>query len=382
MTDHIFLLQQNEELITLQAQPYDVEARLQDLLARYPNLLPIGQTAEDGDSLAPALLLITREASIPNDAQVEQFALDHLFLDRDGVPTLVEVKRASDTRARREVVAQMLDYASHFVVHWTADRIRTTFEQTCNQTANDPETRLMDFLDGIDKVDTFWQTVSNNLSAGHIRLVFVADRVPSELRRIVEFLNNQMNPAEVVAVEVPQFVGVGGVSTFVPRVVGQTEAARERKRTASAPARQWNEQQFMATLESDDRVRWLPVAQRLLEWARVNEMEISWGRGSANGSFVPRITVNGVSYVCFVVYTSGHVEISFQHMLGKPPFDDLAKRQELMDRLNRIPGAELPQERINSRPSIPAQALIDEDALCQFLAVWDWYFEKVRQANA
>jgi hypothetical protein len=34
-------------------------------------------------------------------------------VDEAGVPTLVEVKRSSDTRARREVVARMLDYAAN-----------------------------------------------------------------------------------------------------------------------------------------------------------------------------------------------------------------------------------------------------------------------------
>ena len=37
-----------------------------------------------------------------------------------------------------------------------------------------------------------------------IALSFVADEIPSELRRIVEFLNQQMDPAEVLAVEIKQ----------------------------------------------------------------------------------------------------------------------------------------------------------------------------------
>jgi hypothetical protein len=41
------------------------------------------------------------------------WSLDHLVVDQDAVPTFVEVKRASDTPARREVVAQMLDYAAN-----------------------------------------------------------------------------------------------------------------------------------------------------------------------------------------------------------------------------------------------------------------------------
>ncbi|WP_327106846.1 hypothetical protein [Nonomuraea glycinis] len=49
-------------------------------------------------------------------------------------------------------------------------------------------------------VESFFAKVGDNLRAGKIRLVFVADTVPDHLRRIVEFLNEQMNPAEVLAV--------------------------------------------------------------------------------------------------------------------------------------------------------------------------------------
>jgi hypothetical protein len=37
------------------------------------------------------------------------------------VPTLVEVKRSDDTRIRREVVGQMLDYAANGVVYWPGE---------------------------------------------------------------------------------------------------------------------------------------------------------------------------------------------------------------------------------------------------------------------
>jgi hypothetical protein len=51
--------------------------------------------------------------------------------------------------------------------------------------------------------------VETNLQAGRIRLIFVADEIPPGLRRIVEFLNRQMDPTEVVAIEVRQHVGPG-----------------------------------------------------------------------------------------------------------------------------------------------------------------------------
>ena len=42
--------------------------------------------------------------------------------------------------------------------------------------------------------ELYWQQVKTNLLAGRIRLVFVADAIPAELRRIVEFLNARMSP--------------------------------------------------------------------------------------------------------------------------------------------------------------------------------------------
>ena len=38
--------------------------------------------------------------------------MDHLYIDQNAWPTLVEVKRSKDTRIRREVVGQMMDYAA------------------------------------------------------------------------------------------------------------------------------------------------------------------------------------------------------------------------------------------------------------------------------
>lgn len=50
----------------------------------------------------------------------------------------------------------------------------------------------------------------------------MADKIPTELRRIVEFLNQQMDPAEVLAVKIKQYTGQG-LKTLVPRVFGQIE---------------------------------------------------------------------------------------------------------------------------------------------------------------
>ena len=91
--------------------------------------------------------------------------MDHLFLDQDAVPTLVEVKRSSDTRIRREVVGQMLDYAANAVVYWPVERLRATFEASCETTGRDSQDVVLELVEDGETVDGFWDRVSTNLRA-------------------------------------------------------------------------------------------------------------------------------------------------------------------------------------------------------------------------
>jgi hypothetical protein len=90
-------------------------------------------------------LLLAREAGIPDAADAsDRWSVDHLFVDSEGVPIFVEIKRKSDTRVRREVVAQMLDYTSHATMYWRAADLRKKFEETLD--GQSPEEALNEFL--------------------------------------------------------------------------------------------------------------------------------------------------------------------------------------------------------------------------------------------
>ena len=56
-------------------------------------------------------------------------------------------------------------------------------------------------------------------------MIFVADSIPPELRRIVEFLNVQMKPAEVLGVEVKRYGG-DELTSLVSTVVGTTSRGK------------------------------------------------------------------------------------------------------------------------------------------------------------
>ena len=206
---------------------FETEDVFQDLLARFPDLLT---DADFGEGSPRRWMLVGRETAIPDvEDGAGRWSLDHLFLDQDGVPTLVEVKRATDTRTRREVVAQMLDYAANAARWWRADDLARTFAESCALQDVDPVVRLGELL-GLQNADpeTFWRSVQANLGSGRIRMVFVADRIPPELERIVEFLNEQMSPAVVVALELRPYAS-GGDRILAPRLIGLTARSSAQK---------------------------------------------------------------------------------------------------------------------------------------------------------
>ncbi|WP_329302285.1 hypothetical protein OG410_32040 [Streptomyces sp. NBC_00659] len=223
MTDQpVFVL--GEELRALERAGFETEAEFQELLARHPRVLDFG-TLADGRPLR--LVLVAREMGIPTGTESgSAYWLDHLFVDADGVPTLVEVKRATDTRIRREVVGQMLDYAANAARYWPAALLQRSFEDTCVKDGRPLEEAYGELL-GERSADEFWSTVEERLAAGQMRLLFVADRIPLELRAIVEFLNRQMRQTDVYAVELTQYRGGGDrdLRVLVPRIHGEVATA-------------------------------------------------------------------------------------------------------------------------------------------------------------
>ena len=281
---------------------YDSESLLQKLLADHPDLLAGDQI----DAEEPRRwLLVTREMAVPGEQDgAGRWSLDHLFLDQDAIPTLVEVKRSSDTRIRREVIGQMLDYAANAVAYWPVEEIKAKFESRCKEDGDNPDVELAGLLGEGQDASTFWQQVKTNLQAGRVRLLFIADEIPPELRRVVEFLNSQMDPAEVLAIEVKRFVGEK-LKTLVPRVLGQTETARQKKKVGGSESRQRDKATFFVDLIHRRGEQEAAVARRLLEWANKHGLRIWWGQGKKDGSFFPMYDNKFGKNFLFSVWTYG-----------------------------------------------------------------------------
>lgn len=365
-------------MVVLSESPYDNEELLQSLLEQYPNVL----AGDSSDSATRRWQLVRREIGVASEeGGVARFALDHLFLDQDAVPTLVEVKRSTDTRIRREVVGQMLDYAANAVSYWPIENLRASYEETCAASAADPAEQLELLIGQEADPEEFWTSVEANLRAGRVRLVFVSDALPVELRRVIEFLNEQMNPAEVIGIEVRQYVGdLGdGSRALVPRVIGQTAQAEQSKRQSQV----WDEQRFLEDLRARATPEEARVAEQLMEWSRVHLPGVRWGRGKG-GSFNPYVTLGGVRYRLIGIYADrASVDVRLSQLLkGESPFMDTEKQQELFRRL-RDSHFKVAEERgMEDWPSARLREFIDVDAFARLLDTLTWLVDEIRNSAA
>jgi hypothetical protein len=283
-----------------------------------------------------------------------------LFMDREGVPVLVEVKRASDTRLRREVVAQMLDYAANGVTYLPIERLIERFCENAREAGNDPDVVLAEFL-GDSQQETYWRQVEANLRAGRVRLVFVADRIPPELRRIVEFLNEQMRPAEILAVEVEQYTSPGGLRTLVPRLVSATQRAQASKSIKSG-SEVASEEDLLNGLSPEAR----KVVERLTAWLRETGWEVGLPEGRKTlGAWVRTRERRPVEILS--LDRSGRIWINLAYLPSCLPFEDPASVQDVLSRLRALSGLHLSSA--EKYPTFLAQDIADDKTWAGLQAV-------------
>ena len=271
MPERIYTAAPTGELEALEETPFSTEDELQALIADHPELLD-GEQIRPGD--ARRWILITRVKGIaPSSTEAARWAVDHLLVDQDAVPTLVEVKRGANPEIRRTIVGQMLEYAAHASETWTAEELRTAFLNQTNAQGRDPDAALAALLQREDEPGSvdFWETVSTNLAAKRLRLLFVADAIPDPLSRVVAFLNAQMPGIEVLAVEIKRFHG-GASQTLVPRVIGRTSARRDRGPSAPKLTRD----SFLQAFASEET---RALAERILDATEKSGGIVYYGTG-------------------------------------------------------------------------------------------------------
>jgi hypothetical protein len=326
---------------------------LQTLLAKYPSLLAGKQMNPD----APRKwLFIEREGAVPSkEGGGGRWSADHLFLDQDAIPTI------------GEVVGQMLDYAANAVVYWPVDRLRERFAKTHGEASDE---KLNDFLDNEMEPEEFWQLANKNLQDRNVRLLFVADEIPPELQRIVEFWNEQMNQTEVLAIEIKQFVGRGQTG-LMPRVIGRTAEAQAKKSSTLSATPATVEEIIEVIREKSPKEA--DLAQRILDWSKQD-----FTPKCRQTQFRLDLTANPKAFHPLSIDNGGRLWTYNKNIQSIPPFDVAENWAEFRRRLDDIPGVNFPENEMYS--SAKLSSLADDVALNQFLNVIAWSIEQVKVA--
>ena len=289
----------------------DESKELQDILEKNPDLIP-------GDQISPSdprrWLSVKKEMPVPDpNTGGSRWNIDFFFVDQDAMPTFIECKRFNDTRARREITGQMLEYAANAHYYWEKDELIEFANETAQKnsiTLEEEMTRLQP--ESPDSVEIFFQRVQDNLREGQIRLVFFLEKAPIELKSVVDFLNKQMERSEVLLVEASQYLHEG-MKVVVPSLFGFTEEARQVKKTVSivtGPKKQWNRASFFQ--DADERLdsSQLNATKQIFNKCESLHCELSWGKGKIYGSFSVKWPQVGNSAL-FSVWSDGTLIINF-----------------------------------------------------------------------
>jgi hypothetical protein len=197
-------------------EEYD-EAWLQNVIMRHPGLLAISQIEPIFVDMVPICTeLPMRDAG---------FA-DNLFITPRGDIALVECKLWRNPEARREVVAQVLHYASELAT-WSYEALETAVKRAraLDPAENTSNLTLAGMVSPGGELDAvaFHDAVVRNLRHGRFLLLIAGDGIREGLETLTGFLQKNAGLHFTLAiVEVALFRLPQGGYVAQPRVVGRT----------------------------------------------------------------------------------------------------------------------------------------------------------------
>jgi len=263
-SDEIFMIRQ-DQLQTLSYRSMrsgflgkSLEDALQTLLQKYPEVIPGAQISPTQDS-PPRFMLLRREMPIGN------WSLDHLYVDQYGILTLIETKLTENPEARREVVGQIIEYAANATTAWASGKLRQYATEFWSNQGKSFENVVLETFGDID-IENLWELIEDNLAHNRIRLIITADDIRPEVRRMIEFLNREMQNTEVLGLELRAYGDDIESLVLVPRVIGQTQSSVDRRMSGTGIVLWTFERLLKYFRESlDDETI---VLLKILEWAQ------------------------------------------------------------------------------------------------------------------
>ena len=216
------LIKDNEDEVITQIEKkgqYN-ESYIQKLIYDTPQVLPISRIEPIYDN----------PVSLCREMPLKTGFVDDIYVNEDGYITIAECKLWKNPQARREVVAQIVDYAQAL-----SEMDYETFEKQILLARDGKEKSLFEIVNNeentIDEKD-FVDSVSRNLKAGRFLLLIVGDGIQENAENLIRFLNEYSRLSFTLSmVEINLYSTSNGVlavpnvllkTTEIKRVIYQT----------------------------------------------------------------------------------------------------------------------------------------------------------------
>jgi hypothetical protein len=205
--------------IDIRKQAYD-EAWLQELLCEHPDILPVSEIEPIFQPLIP----------IGREVLTENGAIDNLFVSHRGYLVLVETKLWRNPEAKRQVVAQAIDYGSS-IANWSYDKLNEIVKAYTKRY----EGVELDLTTWVEQQcgpveggsDFFEDTVAKNLRLGRFLTLIVGDKIRQSVVEMLKYINKYPHLATTVALVELECYRWRQTETWpllvVPSIVARTE---------------------------------------------------------------------------------------------------------------------------------------------------------------
>jgi hypothetical protein len=189
------------------------EAWLRDRLFDYPEIIPVGDIESSFGPLVPLCKELRTDAG----------PIDAVFINERGQLTIVEYKLWKNPEARREVVAQTVDYAKE-LTRWSYADLQRQVAASVRRQGNIPFELVQKRAGGRVREQEFVDAVSRSLQEGRFLVLLIGDGIREGAQSLAEFWNRSQTKAfSFGLIEVAVYRFKRNRFAIQPRILARTE---------------------------------------------------------------------------------------------------------------------------------------------------------------
>ncbi len=196
---------------------------MQKLLFQNPALVPIDEVLPGASGFIP----ICRELAIPKSGGSSVY-LDLFGLTAEARLVLIECKLWRNPQARREVIAQALEYAS-LLRNWSYSDLSVRLQRALGLESANPLFDTYQKAGGTLDEATFHDRIARALRSGDFLVIIAGDGIREDVLAIAEHLNQNSGMATTLALaEFRIYTSPAGETLILPHVPLRTEVLTHR----------------------------------------------------------------------------------------------------------------------------------------------------------